>query len=230
MPTCCSVNRPWGSRAIGYRQRVGHGPRRPVRRERHPDRNRAQRHPGRRRADQARLGSGSGGGSSKAGKSDPKTGKLDSKSATGDSHVNLGDDLTLGSSTATLKGGGSALKREAAGRAGSDLDLTAAGEGLSDDELVLGGSSGAGSDVTLGGDSGISLVDPADSGLSLEEPLDLAAAGDESLELGEDNMISLADEAIDHDAATQLKSDDDFLLTPAVEAGDEGEDPRAARR
>jgi hypothetical protein len=78
--------------------------------------------------------------------------------------------------------------------------------------------------VTLGGDSGISLVDPADSGLSLEEPLDLAAPGDESLELGEDDMISLADEAVDHDAATQLKADDDFLLTPASEPGDEGED------
>jgi hypothetical protein len=175
-----------------------------------------------------KLGSDAGSGKSgkpdsHAGKPDSKLGKPDSKLGRPDSHVNLADDLTLGSSVATMKGG-SALRRDLKGKAGSDLDLTAAGEGISDDELVLGGSSGVGSDVTLGGDSGISLVDPADSGLSLEEPLDLAAPGDESLELGEDDMISLADEAVDHDAATQLKADDDFLLTPATEPGDEGED------
>jgi hypothetical protein len=174
----------------------------------------------------SQLNLGSGSGSSKPGKPDSNVGKPQSKigkPGTPDSHVNLGDDLTLGSSVATMKGG-SALRREMRGKGGSDLDLTAAGEGISEDELVLGGSSGVGSDVTLGGDSGISLVDPADSGLSLEEPLDLAATGDESLELGEDDMISLADEAVDHDAATQLKADDDFLLTPATEPGDEGED------
>ncbi len=177
---------------------------------------------------QLKLGSGGGGSKagkpeSKAGKPEFKAGKPESKIGKPDSHINLGEDLTLGSSVATMKGG-SALKRELMAKGGSDLDLTAAGEGISDDELVLGGSSGVGSDVTLGGDSGISLVDPADSGLSLEEPLDLTATGDESLELGEDDMISLADEAVDHDAATQLKSDDDFLLTPATEAGDEAED------
>jgi hypothetical protein len=174
---------------------------------------------------QLKLGSGTGlpAGSSKTGKSDSKAGKSDSKVTKpdsrprGDSQVNLGDDLTLGSSMATMKG-------PPKPKGGSDLDLTAAGEGVSDDELVLGGSSGVGSDVALGGDSGISLVDPADSGLSLEEPLDLAAAGDESLELGEDDMISLADEQVDHESPTQLKSDDDFLLTPAKEAGDEEED------
>jgi hypothetical protein len=86
---------------------------------------------------------------------------------------------------------------------------------------VLGGS-GAGSDITIGGDSGISLVDPADSGLSLEEPLDLTGSGAESLELGEDDMISL-DENVDTDAPTNLKTDDDFLLTPLEEV-DDGED------
>ncbi|NQU23238.1 MAG: helix-turn-helix domain-containing protein [Candidatus Nealsonbacteria bacterium] len=106
---------------------------------------------------------------------------------------------------------------EEAGSETSDIGL--AGDGLEDDDLVLGGSS-AGSDITIGGDSGISLVDPADSGLSLEEPLELAGSGVESLELGEDDMIELAEEA-DTDAPTELKTDDDFLLTPLEEVGDD---------
>ena len=96
---------------------------------------------------------------------------------------------------------------------GSELNLAD-----SEDDLVLGAS---GSDLTLGaGDSGISLVDPADSGLSLEEaPVDLSAGGSgvELLELGEADVISLDDEA-DFDAATQLKQEDDFLLTPLDDA------------
>jgi excisionase family DNA binding protein len=86
---------------------------------------------------------------------------------------------------------------------------------LDDDELVL-GDSGSGSDVTIGGDSGISLVDPADSGLSLEEPLDLVAGGEDSLELGEDDMLSIAE---DIESPAQVKADDDFLLTPLEEEG-----------
>jgi len=101
----------------------------------------------------------------------------------------------------------------------STVDLT--GKQLEDDDLVLGGS-GAGSDVTIGGDSGISLVDPADSGLSLEEPLDLTASGTESLELGEDDMISLGEDA-DTEAPTELRTDDDFLLTPLEEVGEDEE-------
>ena len=89
-----------------------------------------------------------------------------------------------------------------------------------EDDLVLGGSSGSGSDITIGGDSGISLVDPADSGLSLEEPVDLVGEGDDSLELGEDDMLTFTEEA-DSDAPTELASDDDFLLTPLEDAGDE---------
>ena len=107
---------------------------------------------------QLKLGSGTGG--SKVGKPEPKAGKPESKVGRSDSHVNLGDDLTLGSSVATMKGG-SALRRELPARLRPGLlDLTAAGEGISEDELVLGGSSGVGSDVTwLTSDSGISLVD-----------------------------------------------------------------------
>lgn len=101
---------------------------------------------------------------------------------------------------------------------GSALDLTAD----DDDDMVLG--SGVGSDITLGvSDSGIGLASPADSGLSLEEePLELGGSQVESLELGEDDMIAL-DEDGDPDAATQLKADDDFLLTP-IDDDSDGED------
>ena len=90
---------------------------------------------------------------------------------------------------------------------------------LDDDDVVLGGGS-SGSDVTIGGDSGISLVDPADSGLSLEEPLELAGSEEDSLELGEDDMLALADSA-DTESPTELKADDEFLLTPLEEASEE---------
>jgi len=107
---------------------------------------------------------------------------------------------------------------ESAESGGSTIDLT--GKDLDDDDLVLGGS-GTGSDITIGGDSGISLVDPADSGLSLSEPLELGESDSSAaLQLGEDDMISLGEEA-DTDAPTELKTDDDFLLTPLEEAVDE---------
>ncbi len=89
-----------------------------------------------------------------------------------------------------------------------------------DDDDVLGlGSSGIDSDVTRSvSDSGISLVDPSDSGLSLERnDLQLGGSKLESLDLGGDEMISL-DEPDLSEAPTQLKADDDFLLTPAEEA------------
>ncbi len=106
----------------------------------------------------------------------------------------------------------------AAVEGGSTIDLT--GKDLDDDDLVLGGS-GTGSDITIGGDSGISLVDPADSGLSLSEPLELGESDSStSLQLGEDDMISLGEEA-DTDAPTELKTDEDFMLTPLEEAADD---------
>ena len=101
---------------------------------------------------------------------------------------------------------------------GSEIDLT-----NEDDDLVLGGT---GSDVVGASDSGISLGDPADSGLSLEEgPLDLSGSvvGDDSLLLGEEDMIAL-DDGAEPSGTTQLKSEDDFLLTPLEDlAGDESE-------
>ena len=104
---------------------------------------------------------------------------------------------------------------------GSDIEL----EDDDDDDLdVMLAGSAAGSDLTLGSDSGINLS-PTDSGLSLEEePLDLGGSSIEQLELPEDeDMISLEEEApvADQDAATQLKADDEFLLTPIEEAEDE---------
>ena len=134
--------------------------------------------------------------------------------------LTLEEDLTLEDSQiqAADSQPGEALAEEKP-EGGSAVDLSAAGEGLADDDLVLGGS-GSGSDITIGGDSGISLVDPADSGLSLEEPLELAG-GDESLELGEDDMITLAEDA-DTESPTELKTDGDFLLTPMDDdSGDE---------
>jgi excisionase family DNA binding protein len=127
--------------------------------------------------------------------------------------LSLDDDLTLEDSQIRLSDDNG--KAEAAG---SSLDLSNQGESATDDDLVLGGS-GSGSDITIGGDSGISLVDPADSGLSLEDPLDLGG-GEESLELGEDDMLTLSEEA-DTEAPTTLKTDDDFLLTPLEESGEE---------
>jgi hypothetical protein len=121
--------------------------------------------------------------------------------------LSLEQDLTLQDSQQQSK--------PAAESGSSDIDLA----GNEDDDLVLGGS-GAGSDITIGGDSGISLVDPTDSGLSLEEPLELSGSGAESLELGEDDMLSLGEDA-DTETPTELKTDDDFLLTPLEDVEDD---------
>jgi hypothetical protein len=110
-------------------------------------------------------------------------------------------------------GGESAIKPGSSKKmGGSGINLT------DDDDFVLGGS-GKGSDIThSAGDSGIQLISPADSGLSLEEaPMDFGGSGVESVELGDDDMVLLG-EATDTESATQLKSDDDFLLTPLDDA------------
>lgn len=151
-------------------------------------------------------------GKSKGAKPSPKAEAAD------ELDLSLDDDLTLDDSTVTLpkksgvKKPGSDVKK--AGDSGKDV--------IGDDELVLGGS-GSGSDITIGGDSGIQLVDPADSGLSLEEPLDLSVPSEESLELGEDDMISLSEEA-GTEAVTKVKTDDDFLLAPAQETAEEDDE------
>jgi excisionase family DNA binding protein len=128
------------------------------------------------------------------------------------------------------------LSSDSIGLSGSNLLSGAGGSGsaggsaldLSDDDgedLVLGSGSGPGSDVTLGaGDSGIGLATPTDSGLSLEEePIELGGSQVGSMALGEDDMIEL-DEDADPEAATQLKADDDFLLTPVDDDAEEESD------
>jgi len=99
---------------------------------------------------------------------------------------------------------------------GEDADIGSSDSVLDEEISPKKGSSGHGSDVTLGsGDSGINLK-PSDSGLSLEEePLDLGGgSGVESLELPEDeDVISLETEAADQDQPTQIKADNEFLLS-----------------
>ena len=126
-------------------------------------------------------------------------------------------DSTLQLAEDDSAGGSGSRKASGSDPKGSAIDLSG------DDDLVLGGS---GSDVTTKpGDSGISLMDPSDSGLSLDEPLDLSGSQIDggSLVLGEDDMITLGGSSADVSAATQLRSDDDFLLTPSAKAGDESE-------
>ncbi len=124
-----------------------------------------------------------------------------------DSDLSLADDSDL-----SLEGSDLSLADESAA-GDSSLDLAA-----EDDDLVLGESGD--SDITVSaGDSGISLAEPADSGISLEEPVELGGSNVESLELGEDDIISLEEDA-DPESATQLKADDDFMLTPMEEVED----------
>jgi len=136
-------------------------------------------------------------------------------------------ELTLDSSEDDL--GGSEVSLGGDSPSGSLSDLTGSDSGGSalelaadqDDELVLG--EGSDSDITLSsGDSGIGLASPSDSGISLdeEEPMELGGSTVESLELGEDDEILLEEET-DPDAATQLKADDDFMLTPLEDSGGE---------
>jgi hypothetical protein len=147
----------------------------------------------------------------------------------------------LHGSDINLKSGGSGTGEMPAAKAGSgnlnvdddlilgeDDDIGSSDSAL-EDEIRPGsskpGSSGKGSDVTLGaGDSGINLA-PSDSGLSLEEePLDLGGgSGVESLELPEDDeVVSLDDAAVDEEAGSQVKADNEFLLS-AGETLDEDE-------
>jgi hypothetical protein len=157
------------------------------------------------------------------------------------SRLQLGSDVgdVLSGSDIKVKGGSGTGDMPAMPKPGSSgggldlgptLSLDEREESDSDsalDDIKLdrgpgGTGSGKGSDVTLGaGDSGINLA-PTDSGLSLEEePLELGGSGVDSLELPEDEeVISLDAEAADPDQATQLKADNEFLLSP----GDKGED------
>ena len=152
----------------------------------------------------------------------------ESSDVTSDSDRRSSSDLSLGE--------GSDAEAKSPGAGGSEVDLDADLEFSADDDdddLVLG--SGVGSDVTLGsGDSGIALTSPSDSGISLtspsdsglslsEEPLELGGGtSDTSLELPEE-IISLDEDGADSESPTQLKADDDFMLTPAMGGGEDSD-------
>ncbi|NUQ62775.1 MAG: helix-turn-helix domain-containing protein [Pirellulales bacterium] len=131
-----------------------------------------------------------------------------------DLDLTLDEDLTFEDSRISLQ---NKVGGKPAGDSAVELGVEG---GLEDDDLVLGGGSGSGSDITIGGDSGISLVDPTDSGLSLEEPIEFSTADEESLELGEDDMLTFREDT-DTESPTELKADDDFLLTPLEDTADE---------
>ncbi len=109
-------------------------------------------------------------------------------------------------------------------KAPSDFDL-GLDDVFGDDMPKPGRGSGHGSDVTHGGgDSGINLA-PSDGGLSLEdEPLDLGGSAVESLELPEDDDVIELENAADPDQATQLKADDQFMLSPSDALGEDESD------
>jgi excisionase family DNA binding protein len=89
-----------------------------------------------------------------------------------------------------------------------------------DDDLVL--TESGGSDVTLTpGDSGINLISPSDSGLALDElDLDLGGSGVGSLDVVESaDKLELEEEP--PSKRRQARKDDDFLLTPLGEMGEE---------
>lgn len=147
-----------------------------------------------------------------------------------------GSEITMGSDALKLEGSGLAFGgdedlslgegSDAPLAGGSAIDLT----GDLDDDLVLGGSSHG--DLSRTGDSGISLLNPADSGLSLEtEPLALGGSAVESLELGEDESgvdqpaaKPAPKQAAKKQPAAQAESDDDFLLAPLEDSGEEESD------
>ena len=137
-----------------------------------------------------------------------------------DLDLTIDEDIVMEDSQFSLAGEESGTDR-ASGT--SEVDLASEGEVLDDDDLVLGGGtgSGSGSDITIAGDSGISLVDPNDSGLSLEKPVDLSGDS-ESLELDEDDMLTLPAEG--GEGMEELPGDDEFLLTPMDDAGDEDDE------
>jgi hypothetical protein len=152
-------------------------------------------------------GSSKKGGSSMTGGSSKKAGSDLLSSAEAELRF---AEAGAGSSTKGGKPGSDKSKRAEIKRPDFDDDLELA------DEDVLSGKPG--SDITSGAtDSGINLVDPKDSGISLEQPLELGGSAVELMELGEADVISLEDSA-DVEGATQLRSDDDFLLTPVQES------------
>ncbi len=155
-------------------------------------------------------GSGTGTGSGKKGGSDIELGD----------GLELGDDeLSLASDSNKPVGSAKVVDDDDS----DEIDLDSDSVGMASGSVI---GSGIGSDITLrGGDSGINLK-PTDSGLSLEEePLDLGGSAVDSLELPEDDdVIALDEDSADPDQATQLKQDDQFLLSPTDALSDDESD------
>ena len=162
---------------------------------------------------------GSGMGDSKIKKAAEDAAKAgQSTSSTGSSGP--GSDLTLDSldmhdDELGLASSGLSLEDISAGKDDSPSSNTGSGLGSSpvDSAIELGGSEFEDDDLVLGShtgsdisDSGISLGSPADSGISLEDPLELGG-----------------EIVVDEGSGTtgELTADDEFLLTPAVEMGEE---------
>ncbi len=150
--------------------------------------------------------------------------------------LSLAGDEGSGKAESSLKLAGDdelSLDDEEPGTEGAESDLGALDSSvdldLDDEDLFA--SSGTGSDVTLGAsDSGINLANPSDSGISLEDISDLGSGidsgidsslelGDSSLELGDEDMIELEGDLAESEDATELKADDEFLLTPVEGEG-----------
>ncbi len=153
--------------------------------------------------------------------------KLDSASA---SDVLHGSDLNITTGSGTGDMPGPRPGSTGALKANDDMllgDDDQDSDSALDEELMPKKGSGIGSDVTLGsGDSGINLA-PSDSGLSLEEePLDLGGSGIDSLELPEDEDVIAVqtDEGADSEAGTQVKADNEFLLSAGEGMTDDDSD------
>jgi hypothetical protein len=101
-----------------------------------------------------------------------------------------------------------------------DSGITLGDEHVDEDDFVLGGP---GSDITISpGDSGISLVDPADSGLSLDAPIELRSdSGEPTFEMSESGEDLSGVTEFDSDEVMDLKTSDEFLLTPMAPEGEE---------
>ena len=149
------------------------------------------------------------GGSSKVsgGSSDVFGGGHDENVLVNPSPSALGSDV-LESQTVVKKAGDK--------KAGSSVKLG--------DDDIFGGST-PGSDVThRPSDSGILLIDPGDSGLSLEAPPEI---GGSAVNLGGSNLHLSSDDAtsdFNFGEASEIKADDDFLLTPLEEVGEDDSD------
>ncbi len=113
-------------------------------------------------------------------------------------------DTGTGSSVAQTKTGDSSKKT-----AGSSIKL-----GDEELEVVLGGS-----DVTQSPtDSGIQLISASDSGLSLDQPLALGSSARRLLDVED------VTEAASPEDITEIKADDDFLLTAMDDVTEESSD------